>query len=324
MATYTKTGTIGSDVFDLFTISGISGLPVNGDTYVFDGLAGSDMLTLSVGGAYLGAFLSSNFAIPATPDASGQYVISGTIMSDIMVTLKLTGVEQLVFADKVVSLSYPGSIDATPPTVVVFNPLGISTSSSINVTFSEAIQKGTGFVEIQRWGNVLASYNVATSSNLTISGSTITIRPATTFSANNDYSVIFSPGSIKDLAGNGCIGTTEYDFNTNLASPFMTSSQPQIGFGKVATDFGGGYDFGANITTQADGKILVTGSSINCGSMDVALVRYNADGSLDTSFGAGQGKITTDFGYGDISLCLSQPSSLSDLMKKEKPFRDKV
>ena len=60
-------------------------------------------------------------------------------MSDIAVTLKLTSVEQLVFADKTVSLSYPDDIDDTPPTVMTFNPPGIPIYSAINVTFSEPI-----------------------------------------------------------------------------------------------------------------------------------------------------------------------------------------
>ncbi len=258
MATYTKTGTTGNDSADLFTISGITVLPVNGDTFVFDGLAGTDTLTLSVDGScsYPGAFLSTNFVIPAVPDASGQYVISGTIMSDIMVTLKLTSVEQLVFADREVSLAYPGSIDATPPTIVVFNPLGISTSSTINVTFSEEIQRGTGFVEIRHNG-LLARYDVATSSDLTISGKTITIAQTNLLTAATDeYDVIFSKGSIKDMAGNGYLGTTEYEFYTNSGSLTPSSSIQQIGFGKVATDFGGGYDFAINVTTQPDGKFL--------------------------------------------------------------------
>ncbi len=39
--------------------------------------------------------------------------------------------------------------------------------------------------------------------------------------------------------------------------------------------------------------------------IDVVLVRYNADGSLDTSFGGGDGRIATDFGYGDMSIWVS-------------------
>ncbi len=40
---------------------------------------------------------------------------------------------------------------------------------------------------------------------------------------------------------------------------------------------------------QSDGKIVVTGIF---GSSDLAMARYNADGSLDTTFGTG-GKVTT-------------------------------
>jgi uncharacterized delta-60 repeat protein len=309
MATYTKTGTTGNDFADLFTISGLSSLPVNGNTYVFDGLSGTDTLTLSVNNSYpyLGYFLSTNFTIPAVPDAFGQYVISGTIMSDIMVTLKLTSVEQLVFADKRVSLAYRGSIDATPPTVITFNPPGIQTYS-IKVTFSEEIQRGTGYIALRGDDGYGTNYNVATSPNLTISGSTITITPTTALEANKEYSVTFGSGSIQDMAGNGCSNDTEYHFNTNSGSNTLPSPNPQIGFGKVATDFGGGYEFAISVTTQPDGKILVAGSSINAGDMDVVLVRYNADGSLDTSFGGGEGKITTDFGYGDLGGWVPQLS----------------
>ena len=53
---------------------------------------------------------------------------------------------------------------------------------------------------------------------------------------------------------------------------------------------------------QADGKIVVAGYAtvvnpnnfLGTANKDFALVRLNADGSLDTSFGSG-GKVTTDF-----------------------------
>ncbi len=309
MYSYTKTGTIGNDFADLFTISGISSLPVTGSTYVFDGLAGTDTLTLSVEGSYsyLGAFLSSNFTIPAVPDGTGQYVISGTIMSDIRVTLKLTNVEQLVFADRTLSLAYPG-IDATPPTLAVINPPELLPDSPIGVTFSEPIQRGTGFVYITGDGGYWAEYNVASSLNLLISGNTIFISTPTTLATNSSYSVRFSQGSIKDMAGNGLIAAIEYHFNTNTGFLTPSSSIPEVGFGKVATDFDGGYEFATNVTTQPDGKIVVAGSSVNAGSMDVALVRYNTDGTLDTSFGGGDGRITTDFGYGDLGSVVPQLS----------------
>jgi len=65
------------------------------------------------------------------------------------------------------------------------------------------------------------------------------------------------------------------------------------GDGKVTTDFGFD-DHGNSVAVQANGKILVTGSS----NGNFALVRYNSNGSLDTSFD-GDGKVTTDFGFDD-------------------------
>jgi uncharacterized delta-60 repeat protein len=64
------------------------------------------------------------------------------------------------------------------------------------------------------------------------------------------------------------------------------------GDGGVQTDFGS-WDFGRAVAVQPDGKILVAGTTSNQAT-DFALARYNADGSLDTSFGTG-GKVTTDF-----------------------------
>src|SRR5262245_58152539 len=51
-------------------------------------------------------------------------------------------------------------------------------------------------------------------------------------------------------------------------------------------------DSGEAVAVQADGKIVVVGSS--SGGTDIAVVRYDTDGSLDTSFGGGDGIVTTD------------------------------
>lgn len=49
------------------------------------------------------------------------------------------------------------------------------------------------------------------------------------------------------------------------------------------------------VAIQPDGKIMVTGSALSEGRFTFALVRYNADGSLDKSFGK-DGKVTTLIG----------------------------
>ena len=108
-----------------------------------------------------------------------------------------------------------------PPTVLTFNPLDASTNvpvvSNIVVTFTEAIQKGTGLIEIHSGsatGTVVESYDAATSTNLTISGSALTINPTANLANETNYFVTFTAGSIKDLAGNSYSGTTTYDFTT--------------------------------------------------------------------------------------------------------------
>src|SRR5205823_5199649 len=70
--------------------------------------------------------------------------------------------------------------------------------------------------------------------------------------------------------------------------------------GTVTTNFGPGatYDDADGVAIQSDGKIVVAGTCNRGGSDNVfAVARYNADGSLDSTFGSG-GTVTTDFGLG--------------------------
>jgi uncharacterized delta-60 repeat protein len=74
--------------------------------------------------------------------------------------------------------------------------------------------------------------------------------------------------------------------------------------GKVITDIGSGDDYGSSAAIQSDGKIVVAGSSYYGSSWDFALVRYNADGSLDNTFDS-DGKVTTDMGGADDGYSLA-------------------
>lgn len=69
------------------------------------------------------------------------------------------------------------------------------------------------------------------------------------------------------------------------------------GDGRVTTDVAGGTDLGTGIAVQADGKTVAVGRCVVAGSNDFCVVRYNADGSLDTTFGSA-GKVTTSFTAG--------------------------
>ena len=66
------------------------------------------------------------------------------------------------------------------------------------------------------------------------------------------------------------------------------------GDGKLTTDFGGLGNWVNSVAIQSDGKIVAAGGTYNGRDNDLALARYNGDGSLDTTFDS-DGKLTTDF-----------------------------
>lgn len=77
------------------------------------------------------------------------------------------------------------------------------------------------------------------------------------------------------------------------------SADSTFGTNGVGTLKDGGFDeFGAAIIRQADGKLLVAGASNAGRGYDFDFVRFNADGSVDTSFGTA-GRLLVDFGGND-------------------------
>jgi uncharacterized delta-60 repeat protein len=89
-------------------------------------------------------------------------------------------------------------------------------------------------------------------------------------------------GSDRDFA------VVRYNPNGSLDTSFN-------GTGKVTTAIGPGDDWAEALALQRDGKLVVVGYSWNGSDYDLALVRYNPNGSLDTSFN-GTGKVTTAIG----------------------------
>ncbi len=78
------------------------------------------------------------------------------------------------------------------------------------------------------------------------------------------------------------------------------------GDGKVTTDFGNNtFDAALDVEIQTDGKIVAVGhTAINF--IDMAVARYNSNGSLDTTFGGGDGKLNIDFNtWGDAASAVA-------------------
>jgi uncharacterized delta-60 repeat protein len=100
-------------------------------------------------------------------------------------------------------------------------------------------------------------------------------------------------------AAAGRFAVARYETNGSLDDSFS-------GNGKVRTNFVGGADRALGVAIQANGKILVAGIHGIGENGTFALVRYTADGVLDTSFG-GDGKVKTNFtpsidGANDVAI----------------------
>jgi len=89
----------------------------------------------------------------------------------------------------------------------------------------------------------------------------------------------------------------QQDFLTARFHPNGDLDQTFGGTGVLSTAVGSGNDAGEALVIRQDGKIVVAGSATENQQFDFALVRYNTDGSLDTSFGE-DGKVITPSGDG--------------------------
>ena len=88
---------------------------------------------------------------------------------------------------------------------------------------------------------------------------------------------------------------TRADFAIARVNPNGSLDRSFSGDGKQTTDFlSGNDDFANGVALQGNGKIVAAGSTSGA-DIRWALARYNANGTLDTSF-SGDGKQTTDFG----------------------------
>jgi uncharacterized delta-60 repeat protein len=115
-----------------------------------------------------------------------------------------------------------------------------------------------------------------------------------------DGKILAAGTSFPDLNQDIDFALVRYNANGSLDTSFD-------GDGKLTTRVSPTYSGAASIALQPDGKILAAGnSSISLFNDDCAVIRYNTDGSLDTSFD-GDGKVYISFGnlieaLGDVAI----------------------
>lgn len=118
------------------------------------------------------------------------------------------------------------AVDTLAPSVAAASPgngaTGVALDGNISFSFSETVQKAVGSIVVTAAdGSVIASYDVASSASVSVSGQTLTLDPTSDLPASSTLSVTLSAGAVKDAAGNALAAAASGSFTTQ-ADPLFT------------------------------------------------------------------------------------------------------
>jgi len=148
------------------------------------------------------------------------------------------------------------------------------------------------------WDFALARYNTNGSLDTSFNG---TGKVTTAIGTIDDeaFALVLQPDGKLVAAGYSYTGAaTTYDFALVRYNADGSLDTSFGGTGKVTTAISPANESIEGLVLQPDGKLVAAGFANNGTNDDFAVVRYKADGSLDTTFG-GTGKITTPVGSTD-------------------------
>ena len=196
--------------------------------------------------------------------------------------------------DEQATASVPGVVEMPFPRPIAVATTATSLSSG-TARFNGAVNAGGQSTQVSfRYGPSPASLiNSVAASPATVSGTSMEGITATVSVLSAKQTVYW-----RIQAYNPVWGTNYSDIQTfthlgpgSIDPVFSTD-------GNQTTPFPSGDAEGECAAVQIDGKIVVAGRAHNGSNRDIALARYNTDGSLDNSFGSA-GKVITPIGPGD-------------------------
>ncbi len=123
--------------------------------------------------------------------------------------------------------------DVVAPTATSLSPpdnsLTVAPNANLEITFSEPVRAGTGFIFINQ-GNLTQQFRVDDpAAPITIAGNKVTVNPAD-FPSGANVNVLISSGALTDLAGNAFAGITSADawnFKVNdVNAPYVITFLP--------------------------------------------------------------------------------------------------
>lgn len=153
-----------------------------------------------------------------------------------VLTTNAVGNDELVGIDDIVISSAPAGADTTAPTLAAFNPtdpddnaVAVDPGANIVLRFTETVKAGTGSFTLSN-GTDNRVFDI-TNPQVTISGNTVTIDPATDLVAGTTYTLTAPAGILEDLAGNDYAGLPagELDFSVLSNDPITIGEIQGLG-----------------------------------------------------------------------------------------------
>jgi uncharacterized delta-60 repeat protein len=112
---------------------------------------------------------------------------------------------------------------------------------------------------------------------------------------SNSFSSIVIDGNGKIVVGGSSSNGTNNDMRVWRYNPVNGALDTSFGYGGKASYNGGANEWGASITIDEAGRILLLG---NNAANNMVLCRFTDNGALDTTFGGGDGVVI--YGGGDV------------------------
>jgi methionine-rich copper-binding protein CopC len=197
-----------------------------GEIQLWQAGGGSPLESYDLDSSSLLTFSGATLTIDPSADLApgvGYYVL--------IPTTAVVDASNLAFAGITDPAAWSFTGDGTAPTVVSLSPPdnqgSVAVNSNLVATFSEAVEAGTGTIELWKAGDIspFETFVVPGSAQLTFSGATLTIDPGADLDNTADYHVIIPAAAVKDLSGNffsGLTAATNWNFTTVAPPPVIT------------------------------------------------------------------------------------------------------
>lgn len=146
-----------------------------------------------------------------------------------VLTTNAAGNDEWIGVDDIVVSSTGAGADTTPPQLAAANPadpddnsVGIDPATNIVLRFTEAVHATGGSIVISDGLGDTRSISLTDATQVSFSGSTLTVNPAADLLAGHHYDVTIAAGAIVDAAGNAFAGIAAGGLDFTVANPIQT------------------------------------------------------------------------------------------------------